>query len=29
MPVFIPDLEQPRPPNAPPGMIKLRLVKKA
>jgi hypothetical protein len=23
----LPDLEQPRPPDAPPGMVKLRLVK--
>jgi hypothetical protein len=27
--VYLPDLEQPRPPDAPPGMVKLRLVKKA
>ena len=26
--VYLPDLEQPRPPDAPPGMMKLRLVKK-
>ena len=26
--VYLPDLEQPRPPDAPPGMEKLRLVKK-
>jgi hypothetical protein len=26
--VYLPDLEQPRPPDAPPGMVKLRLVKK-
>jgi hypothetical protein len=26
--VYLPDLEQPRPPDAPPGMAKLRLVKK-
>ena len=25
--VYLPDLEQPRPPDAPPGMVKLRLVK--
>jgi hypothetical protein len=25
--VFLPDLEQPRPPDLPPGMVKLRLVK--
>ena len=27
--VYMPDLEQPRPPDAPPGLAKLRLVKKA
>jgi len=27
--VYLPDLEQPRPPDAPPGTVKLRLVKKA
>ena len=26
--VHLPDLEQPRPPDAPPGMVKLRLIKK-
>jgi hypothetical protein len=26
--VYLPDLEQPRPPDAPPGMVKLQLVKK-
>jgi len=26
--VYLPDLEQPRPPDVPPGMAKLRLVKK-
>ncbi len=26
--VYLPDLEQPRPPDAPPGLAKLRLVKK-
>jgi len=26
--VYLPDLEQPRPPDAPPGIVKLRLVKK-
>ena len=26
--VYLPDLEQPRPPDAPPGVAKLRLVKK-
>ena len=26
--VYLPDLEQPRPPDNPPGTIKLRLVKK-
>jgi hypothetical protein len=25
--VYLPDLEQPRPPDAPPGMVKLRLIK--
>jgi hypothetical protein len=25
--VFLPDLEQPRPPDKPPGTVKLRLVK--
>ena len=25
--VYLPDLERPRPPDLPPGMIKLRLVK--
>jgi hypothetical protein len=25
--VYLPDLEQPRPPDLPPGMVKLRLVK--
>jgi hypothetical protein len=25
--VYLPDLEQPRPPDMPPGMVKLRLVK--
>jgi hypothetical protein len=25
--VYLPDLEQPRPPDLPPGMTKLRLVK--
>jgi len=24
--VYLPDLEQPRPPDTPPGMVKLRLV---
>jgi hypothetical protein len=24
---ILPDLEQPRPPDAPPGMVKLRLIK--
>ena len=24
--VYLPDLEQPRPPDAPPGTVKLRLV---
>ena len=27
--VYLPDLEQPRPPDVPPGLFKLRLVKKA
>jgi hypothetical protein len=27
--VYLPDLEQPRPPDMPPGLVKLRLVKKA
>jgi hypothetical protein len=27
--VYLPDLEQPRPPDVPPGIVKLRLVKKA
>jgi hypothetical protein len=27
--VYVPDLEQPRPPDVPPGMVKLKLVKKA
>jgi hypothetical protein len=27
--VYLPDLEQPRPPDAPPGTVKLRLVKKS
>jgi hypothetical protein len=27
--VYPPDLEQLRPPDVPPGMVKLRLVKKA
>jgi hypothetical protein len=27
--VYLPDLEQPRPPDVPPGMVRLRLVKKA
>jgi hypothetical protein len=27
--VYLPDLEQPRPPDVPPKMVKLRLVKKA
>ena len=26
--VYLPDLEQPRPPDAPSGMVKLKLVKK-
>jgi hypothetical protein len=26
--VYLPDLEQPRPPDKTPGMVKLRLVKK-
>jgi hypothetical protein len=26
--VYLPDLEQPRPPDLPPGPVKLRLVKK-
>ena len=26
--IYLPDLEHPRPPDAPPGMVKLRLVKK-
>jgi hypothetical protein len=26
--VYLPDLEQPRPPDAPPGMVKLRLIKR-
>ena len=26
--VYLPDLEQPRLPDKPPGMVKLRLVKK-
>jgi hypothetical protein len=26
--VYLPDLEDPCPPDAPPGMVKLRLVKK-
>jgi hypothetical protein len=26
--VYLPDLEQLRPPDAPPGLVKLRLVKK-
>ena len=26
--VYLPDLEQPRPSDVPPGMVKLRLVKK-
>ena len=26
--VHLPDLEQPRPPDAPPGVVKLRLIKK-
>jgi len=25
--VYPPDLEQPRPPDVPPGLVKLRLVK--
>ena len=25
--VYLPDLEHPRPPDVPPGMVKLRLVK--
>lgn len=25
--VYLPDREQPRPPDAPPGMVKLRLIK--
>jgi hypothetical protein len=25
---YLPDLEQPCPPDAPPGMVKLRLIKK-
>jgi hypothetical protein len=25
--VYLPDLDQPRPPDKPPGMVKLRLVK--
>jgi hypothetical protein len=27
--VYLPDLEQPRPPDVPPGIVKIRLVKKA
>jgi hypothetical protein len=27
--VYLPDLGQPRPPDVPPGIVKLRLVKKA
>src|ERR1700723_684245 len=27
--VYLPDLEQPRPPDAPSGIVKLRLVKKS
>jgi hypothetical protein len=26
---YLPDLEQPRPPDMPPGMVKLLLVKSA
>jgi hypothetical protein len=26
--VYLPDLEQPRPRDVPPGMVKLRLVKR-
>jgi hypothetical protein len=26
--LYLPDLEQPRPPDAPHGLVKLRLVKK-
>jgi hypothetical protein len=26
--VYLPDLEHPRPPDAPPGMVRLRLIKK-
>jgi hypothetical protein len=25
--IYLPDLEQPRPPDLPPGLVKLRLVK--
>ena len=27
--VYLPDLEQPKPPDLPPGLVKLRLVKSA
>ena len=27
--VYLPDLEQPQPPDAPPGLVKLGLVKNA
>jgi hypothetical protein len=27
--VHLPDLEQPRPPDVPPGLVKLRLVKRS
>ena len=27
--IYLPDLEQPKPPDLPPGMVKLRLVKGA
>jgi hypothetical protein len=26
--VYLPDLDQPRPPDLPPGLVKLRLIKK-
>jgi hypothetical protein len=26
--VYLPDLDQPRPPDKPPGLVKLRLIKK-
>jgi hypothetical protein len=25
--VYLPDLDQPRPPDLPPGLVKLRLIK--